>query len=113
MVYASNEGQPFQNGALINIELFSEPSNYYFILSNMGFLWVPAFLLWRHIKDDFARRSLFVAVPFLLGSFLIGQYTELRGFGELIPVVVSAFILELKVFFEKDERVELPAPRGQ
>jgi hypothetical protein len=97
--FASNPGEISQSGIFVNLEILSDPSIYYYVFSNMGFLWLPTFLLWRKIRVDFVRRSLLVAVPFLLGNLFVGQYTEIRGFGELIPVVVSAFVLELQVLF--------------
>ena len=37
-----------------------------------------------------------VALPFYVGMFYVGAMTELRNFGELIPIVLMAFLLLLR-----------------
>jgi hypothetical protein len=80
LIYAPNAGQPFQGGVTVNMHIFTMPSYYFFILSNMGFLWIPTLLFWRRVEDDYVKRLLFVIVPFLLGNFLMGS---LRNSGAL------------------------------
>jgi hypothetical protein len=109
-LYADNPSQPIAtDGPFVNIAHLKDPSNYLYILSNMGFLWVPVLLFWRKIQDDFLRRSLLVLVPYLAVQFLVGQYTELRGFGDVTPVVAAAFVVILKALFE-DAGGRRPAP---
>jgi hypothetical protein len=96
-VYAGNPGQPFQGGVALNMGLLTTPSLYHYMFSNLGYLWIPTLIFFGCIGNDFLRRSLLVVFPFLFGNFLIGQFVELRGFGELIPVLMPAFaVLFLK-----------------
>jgi hypothetical protein len=100
-IYGANEGQAFESGIAHNIRTFLDPSQYYYIFSNMGFVWIPVLLLYRRIRDSFMRRSLLVAIPFLIAVFVTAKFTELRDFGELIPVVLSAFVLILGELFHR------------
>jgi hypothetical protein len=50
-------------------------------------------LHFRRIKVEFVKRSLLVVFPFFIGMMLVANIYELRLFGELIPVVLAAFVL--------------------
>jgi hypothetical protein len=58
-----------------------------------GFLWVPVLLFRQWIRNDFVRSTLLVIPFFAAGMMAVGVITEIRIFGELIPVVLSAFAL--------------------
>jgi hypothetical protein len=102
-LYKDNPGQPIQYGWNVNLEMLSDPANYYFVMSTMGYLWLPVLLFYRHVRDDFTRKSLLVAVPYLAGLFSFGQVIELRDFVDLIPIVLPAFVLVLRERFEIDK----------
>lgn len=80
-----------------NIAFFTHLENYPMFLSSMGFTWVAVLLHFRRIKVEFVKRSLLVVFPFFIGMMLVANIYELRLFGELIPVVLAAFVL---VFYE-------------
>jgi hypothetical protein len=99
-LYAGNPGPSFEwyahPGATHfadNIAFFTHPENYPMFLSNMGFTWVAVLLHLRRIKVEFVKRSLLVVLPFFAGMMLVANIYELRLFGELIPVVLAAFVL--------------------
>jgi hypothetical protein len=79
-----------------NLEVLTDPTHVPLLASAAGFLWVPLLLVWRRIPDDFARRSTLVAVPFVAGMIAVGQVLELRIFGELVPIVLAAYLCALR-----------------
>jgi hypothetical protein len=83
----------FDDNVLLNMHRLSSPAAYLSLLSIVGFLWLPTLLSFRLIRDDFVRRSLIVCLPFFVGMLLVGNIVETRIFGELIPIVLSAFLL--------------------
>jgi hypothetical protein len=104
-IYGSNPGLGFESGIAHNVRTLMDPSQYYFVFSNMGFIWIPVLLFYRRIRDDFARRSLLVAIPFLVAVFVGAKFTELRDFGELIPVVLTAFLLIIRELMASEDSV--------
>ena len=75
---------------------------YPFLFGVIGYLWVPVVLSLRMIRDSFVKRSLLVIVPFYVGMFYVGSMTELRNYGELIPIVLLAFLLILREWLERE-----------
>ncbi len=75
---------------------------YTYFFRTMGYLWIPVLFFFRRIREDFVRRSLLVVVLFAVSmTFLSANIHELRIWGEMIPVVLSAFLLIVKGMFEK------------
>jgi hypothetical protein len=109
LLYLKYSGNPqaIEFGINYNIGVLTDPSTYFYVFSNMGYIWLPTLLLYRCIEDDFVRRSLLVLIPFAIATFITAKFTELRGFGEMIPVVLAAFVLEMKVLFEKSGEGEV------
>ncbi|MDD5550607.1 MAG: hypothetical protein PHS34_04980 [Candidatus Omnitrophica bacterium] len=68
---------------------------------SMGFIWVPTLLGYSLIKDEFIKRSLWVVFPFLGGMMFVANIYELRIYGEIIPLVLTAFLLITREFFRK------------
>lgn len=68
---------------------------YPFLLGVIGYVWIPVLLGVGLIRDHFVKRSLLVFIPFYVGMFYVGAMTEMRNFGELIPIVMMAFLLIL------------------
>ncbi len=96
-LYAGNPGVGlFQRHWSGNLEYLAVPANYAILLSSMGFIWAPTLLLYKKIQDDFARRALLVVFPFFLGIAYVAKIGELRHYGELIPVILTGFLLILK-----------------
>lgn len=93
-LYGNNPGQGyFINFFYINLSVATNPLNIIRMASSFGFIWVAVIFYFKLIADKFVERSLLVVFPFLLGMFIVGTITELRIYGELIPVVLSAFLL--------------------
>jgi hypothetical protein len=82
-----------------NVSFLADPKNYPFLFSNLGFIWIPVFFYYRLIRVEFVKSSLLLAFPFFIGMLLIGNIYELRIFGELIPVFLTALLLILRELF--------------
>lgn len=93
-LYGNNPGIGyFINFFYVNLSVASNPLNIIRIVSSFCFIWVAVIFYFKLIAEKFVERSLIVVFPFLFGMFIVGNITELRIYGELIPVVLSAFLL--------------------
>ena len=102
-MYASNPGPGlFLNQFSNNLAILSDPLKAGLLLSNFGFVWIAVVFYFRFIKDHFVKRSLLVVFPFFCGMMIVGNLPELRIYGELIPVILSAFLLILNNLFQLD-----------
>ena len=82
-----------------NLNWLREPTVILGFLSLWGLLWLPL-VLWRHlVQNDFVKRTLLLLPPFFGIMLVVGVIDELRIYGELIPIVLSAFLLILKELF--------------
>jgi len=92
--YVANKGGTFFNVMADNWAVLSgKPAAYPLLFSSLGFTWIPVLLAWRWIPDTFARRACLVAPIFFAGMMCVGVIDEIRIYGELIPVVLPAFLL--------------------
>jgi hypothetical protein len=89
-----------------NMRYLADVSNLPFFLSSMGFILLPTLLLVRRVADEFTKRSILLVIPFFLGMTLVGNLHELRIYGELIPVVLTALILIVRDSFSFTGRKE-------
>jgi len=94
VLYAGNPGPGFfMNFFFVNWAAITNPVNAVRVASSFGFIWIMVLYDFKLITDEFVKRSLIVVIPFLLGMFIVGNVIELRIYGELIPVILSAFLL--------------------
>ena len=106
--YRGNPGSEFvQAHVWQNLEFLSNPSAWPLFFSNLGYLWLPVLLFRRRIPDRFLRRAALAVYPYAIGMFLVGNMYELRIYGELIPLVLPAFLLLVREFAKEDA----PRPR--
>lgn len=117
-LYAANSGDGLYHfNVSYNLEFLADPKAYPLFLSNLGFLWVPVLVFWRRIPDRFVRRTVWLIPLFFLGMFCVGNMYELRIYGDLAPVVISAFALVLKDLFRGEKvartREAQDKPRGR
>ena len=102
-LYADNSGYGlFDTRFSENVDFFLNPRNLPLFFSNMGLIWIPVLFYFRLIRVEFVKRSLLVALPFFFGMMWVGRMCELRIFGELIPVVLTAFLLILRELFKRE-----------
>lgn len=80
----------------LNIAFLSHARNWPFFLSNMGFTWALTIFYFRLIRDDFVKKTVFIAIPFFIVTMLMANIYEMRVFGELIPVFLMPCILIFK-----------------
>ena len=71
--------------------LASLPSWRWFLLA-FGGTWIPLLVGWKRIESAWLRAALLACVPALAGLFLVGVWTELRIFGELVPLVALGVV---------------------
>jgi len=95
-LYGGSGGELFRNAVMNNIGRLSDPHMCVILSSTLGFLWLPAMFYARRIKDHFVKRSLLVVPVFFVGMFCVGELAEIRIYGELIPVVLPAYLLILR-----------------
>lgn len=76
-----------------NFELLSKARHVLLILSNAGFAWLIVLFGYARIPGRFARRALWIIPPFVLMKFAFGNINEVRGLGELLPVVMLGLAL--------------------
>lgn len=102
-IYAGNPGPlgfEWMDGSGVphhvdNLRHFAKPSNLPAMMSVMAYLWIPVVCHHRRIGDEFLRRALWVIPPFFCGMFFVANIYELRIFAELIPLVLTPFLLIL------------------
>ncbi|MBF0559330.1 MAG: hypothetical protein HQL08_11180 [Nitrospirae bacterium] len=112
VLYAGNAGPGFfVNFFFVNLSLITHPVNAVRVASSFGFIWIGVIYYFKLITDVFVKRTLLVIFPFLIGMFIVGNVMELRIYGELIPVILSAFLLIVNHFLHTEEGPE-PPTRG-
>lgn len=102
-VYAANPGSSFEFyhvGTQIphwqsNLKVLTSPPHLIPVLSSFGFAWLVVAAGWKRLRDSFTRKSLWAIPPFLLMVFVVGNLNEIRVYGELTPIVLTAAILIL------------------
>ncbi|MBF0557617.1 MAG: hypothetical protein HQL08_02435 [Nitrospirae bacterium] len=94
LLYAGNPGPGyFVNFFFVNGVLIAHPVNFVRVASSFCFVWIGVIYYFKLVNDEFVRRTLIVLFPFLIGMFIVGNVMELRIYGELIPVILSALLL--------------------
>ena len=79
-----------------NIAFFMHLRDYPFFFSNFGFIWIPVIFYLKAIREPFVKRALFVFFPFFIGMMYVGNIYEIRIFGELVPLFLTAALLIFK-----------------
>jgi len=70
--------------------LYAFPVKGVIALATWGCLWL-AVVVWRdRIRDRFLQRNLLTVPFFIAGMLLVGFVTELRIYGEVLPIVLAA-----------------------
>jgi hypothetical protein len=82
----------FQPAWTENWESLRDPATYRWYLCAFAGLWIPLLAGWRFIREPWIRAAALVCVPFAIGMFFAGVWSELRIWGELIPVVALACV---------------------
>ena len=65
-------------------------------LSMFGFSWIFVYAHWRRVPRAEVRRILWIGPIYLLAMYVVGILSEIRIFGELIPVYTLALVLLLR-----------------
>ncbi len=94
-LYAGNPGAGASlNNTMSNLKvLLTEPNLTLVLLSSLGYLWIPVLLYYPLVENRFVSRACLAAPLFLAVMFVSGNLPELRIYGEMIPVILPAFLL--------------------
>ncbi len=85
-----------------NIGYLLHPYYWTSFLSLFGFTWIFLYAHWREVPDAGIRRMLWIGPIYLAAMYIVGVLSEIRIFGELIPVFVIAFTLLLRALLSPD-----------
>jgi hypothetical protein len=78
----------FQSAVDENWEALRDPKLLAGMAVSYALLWIPLLFFYRRIEDAWLRRAVLVLVPFAIGMFFAGVFTELRIWAEMVPLVV-------------------------
>jgi hypothetical protein len=114
VLYTDNPGPGiFVSFISTNWMKLGNPLNAIRVASSFCFVWVVVLLRFSLITSRFLQKTTFVVFPYVIGLFIVGNIVELRIFGELIPVVLSAFwlIIDRSLFPLQNRNARLPDKR--
>lgn len=78
-----------------NLDALASPASWRWFLLAFGGTWILLFVGWGRIASPWLRAALLACLPALAGLFLVGVWTELRIFGELVPLVALGVVAVL------------------
>ncbi len=103
-LYLNNPGKGLFEGHLItNLKFLANPEHYPFLASIFGFTWIPVAACYKRIKAPFVKRSLYLVIPFILPMIYVGNIYELRIYGELSPIILTACLLVFRDIFTHEQ----------
>jgi hypothetical protein len=91
-LYRRQPGQVFQPAWIENGESLLDPAMWRWFALAFGGTWLALPFLYRRIVDPWIRALLWVVPVFATGMFFVGVWTELRIWGELVPIVLLALV---------------------
>jgi hypothetical protein len=86
----------FEIHVVDNIGYLLRPYYWTSFLSLFGFTWIFVYRYWREIPGAGLRRSLWIGPIYLVAMYVVGVLSEIRIFGELVPLFVIAFVMLLR-----------------
>ncbi|MCC7011203.1 MAG: hypothetical protein IT454_01465 [Planctomycetes bacterium] len=89
-LYRRQPGGVFQPAWVENGEALLDPAMWRWFALAFGGTWMALPFVYRRIEERWIRALVWVVVPFAAGMFVVGVWTELRIWGELVPVVLLA-----------------------
>lgn len=100
----------FEIHVVDNLGYLIRPYYWASFLSLFGFTWLFLYTRWRDVPNAGVRRLLWIGPIYLIAMYVVGVLSEIRIFGELIPVYAIAFTLLLRAFWQaRLERTALAA----
>jgi hypothetical protein len=93
-LYAGNPGAGASlNNTMSNLKvLVTEPNMTLVLLSSLGYLWIPVLLYYPLVRSRFVRRACLASPLLFAVMFVSGNLPEVRIYGEMIPVILPAFL---------------------
>jgi hypothetical protein len=86
----------FEIHVVDNLGYLLRPYYWTSFLSLFGFTWIFIYAHWREVPNAGIRRMLWIGPVYLAAMYIVGVLSEIRIFGELIPVYAIAFTLLLQ-----------------
>jgi hypothetical protein len=94
-LFRRQPGDVYQSVWRENAESLADPAMWRWYLMAFGGLWLVLPFVWHRIADRWLRAVVFIVPLFALGMFFAGVWSELRIWGELVPVVLLAVLAGL------------------
>ncbi len=92
----------FEIHILDNLGYLLRPYYWTSFLSLFGFTWLFIYAHWREVPNAGVRRMLWIGPIYLAAMYIVGVLSEIRIFGELIPLYAIAFTLLLRSMLAKE-----------
>ncbi len=84
-----------------NLGYLLRPYYWTSFLSLFGFTWIFIYAHWSDVPHTGIRRMLWIGPVYLVAMYIVGVLSEIRIFGELIPLYAIAFTLLLRGYLAK------------
>ncbi len=94
-LYRNNRGFFFHPNVVNNMMLLQTPQAWWEFVKNGGFLWVPILFLQFRSPDRTLRCLAWTNTLFFAGILFGGRVSELRAYGESLPIVAVFTVLAL------------------
>ena len=91
----------FEIHVLDNLGYLFRPYYWTSFLSLFGFTWIFVYAHWNDVPNLGIRRMLWIGPVYLVAMYIVGVLSEIRIFGELIPLFAIAFTLLLRALLSK------------
>lgn len=83
-----------------NLSALTDHGHLVYVLSSLGYTWLFVLPYWRKIGNRFVRRVTLVAPVHFLAMLLVGKISEVRIYGEMMPIMLPAYLLVMKDLLE-------------
>lgn len=96
-LYRHNPGQgAWEDTLWENLINMGQPATLLRVAGCFAFLWLPTVFMARYIDDRFTRRALWLLPVWFVAMLRVGNLYELRIFGELMTIVLPAWLVALR-----------------
>ena len=87
-----------------NLGYLLHPYYWTSFLSLFAFTWIFIYAHWTDVPNPGIRRMLWIGPIYLVAMYIVGVLSEIRIFGELIPIYAIAFTLLLRGYWQQHPR---------
>ncbi len=98
----------FEIHVVDNLGYLLRPYYWTSFLSLFGFTWIFIYAHWSDVPHAGIRRMLWIGPVYLVAMYIVGVLSEIRIFGELIPLYAIAFTLLLREYLANQAKKLTP-----